>query len=528
MLQTISKHIQGWIAGVVIALVAAAFVLWGLEYYITSSRGQQNTVATVNGVKITQQGLNRAYEMLQRNFTQQEGATLDPQTQHQLQNMALQQLILDQVMLQTVDKMGFTISIKEVQQEVLRIPAFQENGQFSPQKFQQLLNNNGISPDQFLVSVQASLLVNQLSSGLRNSEFATTNELAQVYGVTQQQRSFGYFILPGARFSASVRPTEEQIKSYYQQHLDQFRTPEQVKVAYILLSPDNLKSQIKISDEQIQQYYQDNTSQFGGKPLAEVKSNIEQRLYGQQISQVLATKSGQLEDLTYTNPSSLQEAAKAIEVPIQTTNWMPLTGMKGDPIFSDPKVISALSSDEVLKQNNNSQLIELKNGGFIVLRVAERQPSQNQPLEAVHDQIKQSLQKEQGQKQAGLQAYEIQRALSSGATPADVAKKYNVTWIEKNNIAMEDKTLPPALLKAIFTLPPSVDPAKKAVTSSLLSNGDYAIIQLQSIQNGNLSQASVDMQQRLRNGLANRMGDLDYQLFAKSALDKAKVKNLLK
>ena len=52
MLQTISKHTQGWIAWVVIIIIAAAFVLWGLEYYISQGGSKQSVIATVNGVKL--------------------------------------------------------------------------------------------------------------------------------------------------------------------------------------------------------------------------------------------------------------------------------------------------------------------------------------------------------------------------------------------------------------------------------------------------------------------------------------------
>jgi peptidyl-prolyl cis-trans isomerase D len=523
MLQTISKHIQGWIAWVIIAIIAAAFIFWGLEYYVTRGSSQQNSVATVNGAQISQRQLSNAYQALQRSYTQQGGA-LDERGQQQLQDLALQQLILDQVLLQTAKKMGFTFSAAEVQQEILQLPNFQENGRFSPERFQQILSDNNITPEEFLTSLQNSLLVDQLSTGIHASSFITSAELQQVYGLLYQQRSFGYFTLPSAPLTAAVQPTEEQISAYYQQHTAEFKTPEQVKAAYILLSPESLKSQVKITPESVQQFYQENASQFAGKTLADVKANIEQRIEQQQLNQLLAAKSEQLEDLAYTNPSSLDEAAKAMNLPVQTSAWMTKQGIKNDPLFSDPKILAALFNDEVLKQNNNSQLIELSNGSFLVLRMAEQQASQDQPLAAVRDQIKQKLQKEQGQKQAGLQAYNIQHALETGESPEALAKRYHLEWTKKANVDWQDKTLPGQLLAAVFDLRPNADPAKKTVTSVLLPDGNYAIIQLESLTNADYSKAAAQDLEKLRNGLADRSGELDYQLFAKSALEKAKVK----
>src|ERR1700722_2370631 len=119
MLKTISKYIQGWIAGVVVAIIAAAFVFWGLEYYI-SRGGQEQHLASVNGVKITTEQLNNAFEAIQKNYVEQ-GVQLNEQMQQDLRGMALQQLILDQVLLQDLYKMGFSINKEQIQQEIVRI-----------------------------------------------------------------------------------------------------------------------------------------------------------------------------------------------------------------------------------------------------------------------------------------------------------------------------------------------------------------------------------------------------------------------
>ncbi|MBS0350433.1 MAG: SurA N-terminal domain-containing protein [Proteobacteria bacterium] len=526
MLQTISKHIQGWIAGVVVAIVAAAFVLFGLEYYLTSNAKRSNAVASINGIKITDKQFNAIYDSLQRNYTQQ-GGQLDDQAQAQLRNMALQQLISDQVMLQTADNLGFSISMDELKQEVLRIPVFQENGQFSPQKFQQILASNGLTPEQFLSSLQGSLLIEQLGSGIRNSAFVTQRELARVYALLNQKRSFGYFILPAANFSQKVPPNDDQINAYYQQHQEDFRVPEQVKAAYLLLTPQDFQSEVKITPEELQQYYQQHTAEYTNKSFEAVKADIEKILSQQKVNQLMASKSEQLENLTYTNPSTLEPASKDLGIAIQTTDFMSKQGLKNNPLFQDPKVLNALFSDEVYKQNNNSEAIELKDGSYLVLRVAEKRATQIQPLAEIHDQIKDLLQKQQAQKEAGLRAYQIQQALEQGQ-PAALAKRYQLQWIDQNDVTLEDKKTPEQILGAAFNLAPSSDPSKKSTTSILLNSGDYAIIQLGSVKNADIGQASAQEKAQISNELASRWGEITFALFERSSLDKAKIKRMLK
>jgi hypothetical protein len=522
MLQTIGKHIQGWIAGVVIAVVAAAFILLGLQYYISRGGEENKAAATVNGVKILPEQVKNAYEALQQTYTQQ-GKTLSEQSEQQLHSIALEQLILDQVLLQTVAKMGFTVSPAQVRQAVMQIPDFQENGRFSQQKFQQLLSQNNIPPEAFFGKIQQTILANQILAGIQNSSFATANEIEKVYDLLNQKRSFGYFMLPTANFIAAAKPSDAQINSFYEQHKDEFFRPEQVKVAYLHLSPENLKSQIKMTPQQMQAYYQENKSTFGNKTFDAAKPEIEQRLSQQTLSQLLASKSERLQELTYTNPHSLEEASQSLQIPIKTSDWMTKEGIEKDPIFSDPKIIAAVFSDDVLQQKNNSYPLELKDGGIIVLRVAEDKPLQSLTLPEVRDQIFKYLQKEKGEKDTGLQAYLIQHALESNEDPKVLAGRYHLNWIEQQDVSRFDKKITPSLLTAVFNLVPSAGPAKKSATSVLMSDGNYAIILLKNIQNGDYKTAAPDEKEKLRTQLAGRYGELDYQLFTKNALDKSKV-----
>lgn len=522
MLQTIGKHIQGWIAGVVIAIVAAAFILLGLEYYINRSGQEGKSAATVNGVKIYPEQVSNAYQALLQNYTQQ-GKKLNEQAEQQLQYMALEQLIIDQVLLQTASKLGLTVSSMQVRQAIMQIPDFQENGKFSPEKFQQLLTQNNIAPEAFFTKIQQTVLANQLLAGIQNSSFATTAEIEKVYNLLHQKRSFAYFILPVSNFIAQAKPSEDKINAYYNEHKDEFVNPAQVKVAYLYLAPDSLKSQIKLTPEQMQSYFQENKSTFGGKTFEEAKPEVEKRLFQQTLGQLLAAKSEKLQQMTYSNPQSLTQASQELQIPIKTTDWITQAGIKNDPLFSQPKVLSAIFNDEVLQQKNNSFPIELNDGGVMVLRASELKTSQNKSLAEAKDEIIKILQKDAGQKDAGLQAYTIQHGLESGVSPDTLASRYHLKWEEQNDITRDNKTIAPPLLAAAFKIIPSADPAKKTVTSVLLPDGNYAIILLKNLQNGDISQATTEQKEKLRTQLAGRFGELDYQLFTKSALDKSKV-----
>ena len=85
MLQKMNEYIKGWVAGVIVALIGATFVFWGLSSYVSGSSGANAAVAKVNGVKISAQTFSREYRRMKTAYQQQAGvATLSPQEEQQL------------------------------------------------------------------------------------------------------------------------------------------------------------------------------------------------------------------------------------------------------------------------------------------------------------------------------------------------------------------------------------------------------------------------------------------------------------
>ena len=72
MLQKIHEQSKGWIAWLVISLVALTFMLWGVQDYLQGR--VSDTVITVNGVKISQRQIDRLYQSTRSRLQAQFGA----------------------------------------------------------------------------------------------------------------------------------------------------------------------------------------------------------------------------------------------------------------------------------------------------------------------------------------------------------------------------------------------------------------------------------------------------------------------
>lgn len=83
MLLAIREKARGWIAWVVIILIGAAFALFGLSSYFGPS-GEGQIAATVNGVDIPRQFLDREYSTARLELERQRGITLTPEQERAL------------------------------------------------------------------------------------------------------------------------------------------------------------------------------------------------------------------------------------------------------------------------------------------------------------------------------------------------------------------------------------------------------------------------------------------------------------
>lgn len=418
MLQTLHNKIQGWFAGTIMGLIAIAFALWGIQNYLGRG-GNSNAIAKVNGKIITEQQLNSIYERMRQSLQGHSNSALalNQAAQAQLKQKALQQLITTQVLSDAALKQGYLISPAQMDDVIMQLSPFQVNGQFSPERFQQVLNALGYSQDQFVADLGRTLLVNQMQTGILASSLALPNESQKALALIDQKRDISFAIIPAEKFLNNVEISSNDINHYYQQHQDDFKTPEKVSIEYIELLADQLGQNIHFDSRELQQNYQDNISSYtkNGKPLsfAQAKGEIEKSLKQQKLQQLFSDQNQKLSDLTYTNSNTLEPAAKALGLKIQSTDFFTRDGSKSGTT-ANSQVIAAAFSEDVLKNGNNSNLISIKDGTVIVLRMKNYQPMAVRPLAEVKKQIEQQLRKQAAQNAAYGFGEEILTELQEG------------------------------------------------------------------------------------------------------------------
>lgn len=263
MLQNIRDKSQGVLAWTIVILLIATFALWGVHSYVTDEKSS-DAAATVDHHPITQSQVNASYQRMRQQRQVQLGAdfSLSQSAEAALKKQALDQLILSQVLIDAAHKAGYRVTTGQVDEALLKIPAFQVNGQFSANRFHDILNGILYSQDQFLADMRSSMLINQVQGGYINSAFALPNEVDTAIKLVNQKRDISYLIIPASRFAKNIQVSPDEVKQYYNTHQTEFRSPEQVSIEYLELSLNDIKKNLHFDPSKLQQYYENNLGNY--------------------------------------------------------------------------------------------------------------------------------------------------------------------------------------------------------------------------------------------------------------------------
>jgi peptidyl-prolyl cis-trans isomerase D len=258
MLQKLNERIQGVVAWVIIVLVAVTFTLFGIDYYV-QSRHESNVQVEVNGEPITKQ----AFEMNYRRARQmRDPALMSIAFEKQLRKQVMDQMVMQKVSMQSALHYGFNVNIEQANAAILSISQFQQDGRFSTDRYQQVLNGAFFTPESFQKEVSQGMLLNQQRFAFMGTSFALPNEIQQFVKLYMQTRDYGYLQIPASRFIKEANVSKADIASYYEKHKQDFLSPEKVTVDYIRLSMADLRKSVKVPDGQVQRYYEENKSNY--------------------------------------------------------------------------------------------------------------------------------------------------------------------------------------------------------------------------------------------------------------------------
>ncbi len=265
MLMKIRDGASGIFAYIIVALLAIPFALWGIHEYLGGPADQN--VAEVNGEEITKRIFDVQLQDQRRYLRSILGDSFDTlyNDENQLKENVLDTLIQNALLGEETQSAGYRISNIKLAERIQSVPQFQEAGNFSPSRYEQLLASQGRSPSEFEEQLRQEESINQYQGSAVYSSFLPAKYKQKYAALKQQKRDFDYVLLESD--ASIIDISNDEIKSYYESNKESFKSLERVKLEYLEIKQQVIGDAMSFSDEELLDSYNDDPTRFQSAEL---------------------------------------------------------------------------------------------------------------------------------------------------------------------------------------------------------------------------------------------------------------------
>jgi peptidyl-prolyl cis-trans isomerase D len=244
------------VAQVILAMITLPFAFFGIESYVRNA-GTSEDLASVGDSKISMQELQGALREQEDRMRQQLGGKLDPAMLDTpvMRRAVLESLINQRLLALQSNKNHMTLGDADLARFIATVPALQENGKFSPERYAALVASQGLSKEAFEQRLRYDLAMQQVAQPVGEASIAGKAPAARWALAQLEQRDVAEVKLLPDAYAAKVSVSDEAVTKYYESNRPLFELPEQVRVEYLSLTRDAMLAQVAISDDDIKARY---------------------------------------------------------------------------------------------------------------------------------------------------------------------------------------------------------------------------------------------------------------------------------
>ncbi|MEK9867989.1 MAG: SurA N-terminal domain-containing protein, partial [Betaproteobacteria bacterium] len=253
---------------IILVLIVLTFALFGVDSYLRG-RDATDVVAEIGSAGISQREYGIMVSQAQDRLRPQ--AQQNPQAAEYLQSDAFKRSVLNEmiqrrVLLNQAAQMGMAVSENELREVIGSVSAFfDENGQFSAEKYEQLLRAQNLSPAEFERQIEQDLIVGRLQNTISETAIVADSTVRRLVKQRGQQREVSQLIFSPVEYREKITVTEEDTKKYFDDNKELFKLPERARVEYLVLNEEAAAETVSVTDAELEQSYNERLGEFQTK-----------------------------------------------------------------------------------------------------------------------------------------------------------------------------------------------------------------------------------------------------------------------
>ena len=391
MFDFIRNH-QRWMQLILLLLILPSFVFFGVQGY-SSFISNEPELASVDGKGITLGEFNNARRAQLEQYRTMLGAQFDaaafdtPAFREQLLNT-----LIDQRAIAIAATTGaYSVSDETLRRSIAAIPAVQQDGQFSPERYKQALAAQGMTTAAFEQGLRRDLTLAQVLQPIGSTARVPAEVGQKLFALITEQRTVARKLFSLGSYAKDVSVPDTDIKAWYDANQARLMVAENVDIDYLVLNEDAASKDLKISEADIESFYKQNEARYGQPERRRVSHILLEVAASADASAKAAVqqKAADLAKRAAANPKDFAALAKEFSQDSGSASQGGDLGWVSKNMLV-PQFEEALFK---LKKDEVSSVVESP-FGLHVLYVTDTQPPSIKPLTEVKEDITGEIRKQ--------------------------------------------------------------------------------------------------------------------------------------
>lgn len=403
---------------IIAAFVGTIFLVWGRGSDKNSGSG--SVAVTIDDHEISYDEYQSAYSNLYRAYQSVYSDNFSPALEKQLKlrQQTLDGLIDQNLLLQEAEKLGLSVSRKELVSAIAEFPRFQVNGVFSKDRYLQVLAYQRITTDYFEAMQERELLINKVQEIIKKDVSVTEQDVEEEYRRENEQVNLSFLQFSPSAFERRVEIDEKSLSEFFEKNNSEFRLPETISLNYLRFEPSRYEDEVTFDEEELKKFYRSHLDQYeipeqvsASHILIKVPQNANEGLKEKKRALVQSV----LDDVKA--GKDFDELARAYSDDTGSASQGGSLGYFTRGTMLEPFEKAAFT----LKPGEVSDIVETSHG-FHIIKVTGYIQADFKPIEDVIDDVTAGLRREKVRKLAfekALDAYNINRKDGSIAAAAE-------------------------------------------------------------------------------------------------------------
>ena len=260
MLRYLRENTGNWIIKIFLGIIVIVFVFLGVGSFGSK---RNDSIATIDDKPITIKEYQQVYKSIVDQMRTRFGKNLNDDILKALnvKQQALDTLIEQKIILSEADKLKIKVSDKELQENLMSIKAFQRDGKFDLAQYKKVLSLNSLNPEIFEASQMNSLIQQKVRNLVLDSVNVSDLEARNWYIFQHTKTAVDYLAFTPGDYP-DLKPDEDQIKQFYADNKDRYKSEPKIKAIYLSFSPEDYKDQVSVTQENIKEFYEQHIQEF--------------------------------------------------------------------------------------------------------------------------------------------------------------------------------------------------------------------------------------------------------------------------